>query len=342
MCDDWNDLIEFVVQKFLRNFNTRQDTSVSHESSESPSQSATDDSTHHCTMESDQNFDVAENIADAPPAPPSPAPADAPDTLDTNTPTYETTLLTVESLKGQLIDSGFENQLSWIQGSLLEMCSARLGTFIGREYQHPIASLSLEMNVACPIVPWTETEASGLKSEQFIYLLHRIGLLPANNSGLFPRIPCEWDCNALYTVALFFGPVDENTVDFDLNRVKEVNLPIPHLPDDLPMGLNVNWRPSYLGPGPSKYFSAMPHHWLHWVEQSGGLLRSAEGTSHIPSSHSVCNFSLKPMDSVSTTSSLEVHKTDSSDNEEMEEGPFRDVSAEGNVSLISSDMSSDE
>ena|ERR1712035_210005 len=60
-------------------------------------------------MESDQNFDVAENIADAPPAPPSPAPADAPDTLDTNTPTYETTLLTVESLKGQLIDSGTLN-----------------------------------------------------------------------------------------------------------------------------------------------------------------------------------------------------------------------------------------
>jgi len=280
MCDDWNDLIEFVVQKFLRNFNVRQDTSVSNECSESPPQSITEDS-HQGAMESDHNFEVTENITDVPPPLPSPISvdaadasdvadaadvadvadvadavdaadtadvtdetdvadvadvADAADPTDFTFPTYETTLLTIESLKSQLLDSGFQNQLCWIQGSLLEMCSARLGIFKGREYQHPIASLSLEMNVACPIVPWTETEASGLKSEQFIYLLHRIGLLPANNCGLFPRIPSEWDCNALYTVALFFGPVDESLVDFDLAHVKQVNLPIPHLPDDLPMG----------------------------------------------------------------------------------------------------------
>jgi len=351
MCDDWNDLIEFVVQKFLRNFNLRNETSRSgSKCSASPSQSIAVDSPQSA-METDQNSDATENIADPPPPPPSPPSSpslaladatDAGDVGDPTFPTYESSLLTVESLKGQLMDSGFEKQLCWIQRSLLEMCSARLGTFQGREYQYPIATLCLKMNVACPIVPWTDTEALGLKSEQFIYLLHRIGLLPANNGGLFPRIPCEWDCNALYTVACFFGPVDETLVDFDLTRVKEVNLPIPQISDDQPLGLNVNWRPSYLGPGPSKYSSAMPHHWLHWVEQSGGLLRSAEGTSQIPSSHSVCNFSLKPMDSVSTTSSLEVHKTDSSDNEEMEEELFNHVSAGGTVSLISSDMSSDE
>lgn len=38
--------------------------------------------------------------------------------------------------------------------------------------------------------------------------------------------------------------------------------------------------PPYLGPGPSTSLSAVPHHWLDWVEQSGSLLRSAEITSH--------------------------------------------------------------
>ena len=81
MCDDWNDLIEFVVQKFLRNFNVRQDTSVSNECSESPPQSITEDS-HQGAMESDHNFEVTENITDVPPPLPSPISVDAADASD--------------------------------------------------------------------------------------------------------------------------------------------------------------------------------------------------------------------------------------------------------------------
>lgn len=86
------------------------------------------------------------------------------------------------------------------------------------------------------MVPWTEVEAAALRSELFLFLLHRMGLLPpAPHSALYPRIPREWSADALYSVALFFGPVDQQKVDFDLTRVNKVELPIPNASVDMPM-----------------------------------------------------------------------------------------------------------
>ncbi len=79
------------------------------------------------------------------------------------------------------------------------------------------------MNESYPIVPWTEVEASALRSELFLIFLHRIGLLPPAPT-LYPRVPHEWSANALYSVALVLGPVDQQKVDLDLARVSEVDL----------------------------------------------------------------------------------------------------------------------
>lgn len=79
-------------------------------------------------------------------------------------------------------------------------------------------------------------EAAALRSEVFIFLLHRMGLLPATpHTGLYPRIPRDWDADALYSAALLFGPVLQQQVDFDLTRVHQVQLPLPNSPNDLPM-----------------------------------------------------------------------------------------------------------
>lgn len=81
------------------------------------------------------------------------------------------------------------------------------------------------MNAPCSIVPWTEEEAAALNSELFLFLLHQMSLLPrADDGALFPRIPNEWSVDTLYSVALFFGPVYQQKVDFDLTRVKKVDL----------------------------------------------------------------------------------------------------------------------
>jgi hypothetical protein len=77
------------------------------------------------------------------------------------------------------------------------------------------------------VVPWTESEASALRSGLFRILLQRIGLiLPTNNFVLYPRIPQKWSANELYNVVLIFGPVDRKQVDFDLTRVNKVKIPI--------------------------------------------------------------------------------------------------------------------
>ena len=123
--------------------------------------------------------------------------------------------------------TGLQKQLYWIQSSLLTLCSARLGTYAGQEFRQPIACLSIKMNTACPIVPWTEMEANGLRSEAFLFLLHRLGLLLPGGSpvGLYPRIPFHWDTDTLYSVALLLGPVDQERVDFDLALVRKVQAP---------------------------------------------------------------------------------------------------------------------
>ena len=135
--------------------------------------------------------------------------------------------------------TGLQKQLNWIQSSLLTLCSARLGTYAGQEFRQPIACLSIKMKAACPIVPWTEIEANGLRSEAFLFLLHRLGLLLPGGSpvGLYPRIPCDWDSDTLYSVALMMGPVDQERVDFDLALVRKVQPPFTFAfhPSEVPM-----------------------------------------------------------------------------------------------------------
>lgn len=233
MCDDWDDLIEYVVQKFLRNFQTGGCYDAG---SPQRSVSGSPDQEGSPSAESEQQLLEPEQTA-------------GDDDIF-----YEVPKSDIESLRGQLMDSGscfsiidmhscsnvsfckgFQKQMDWVQSSLLISCSARLGTYIGQEFRNPIASLSLKMNVSCPIVPWTEIEASALRSDLFLILLHRLGLLPpAPQTGLYPRIPREWSSDTLYSVALFFGPVEQQKVDFDLALVSKVELPIPNSIADMP------------------------------------------------------------------------------------------------------------
>lgn len=86
------------------------------------------------------------------------------------------------------------------------------------------------MNVSCPIVPWTSSEALAFRSEQFLLLLDRIGLL--SHDGLYPRIPKDWSADTVYSVASFLGSVDQQLFDADKCGVKQINLPfLPLSPD---------------------------------------------------------------------------------------------------------------
>lgn len=126
------------------------------------------------------------------------------------------------------LSTGFQQQLCWIQKSLLVACSARLGTYVNEEFRNPVACLSLKMRLPCPIIPWTEVQASALNSNLFRLLLHRMGLLTSVAQTVpFPRIPFAWSAETLYRAALFLGPVDSQNIDFDLQCLTKVELQVP-------------------------------------------------------------------------------------------------------------------
>jgi timeless protein len=91
------------------------------------------------------------------------------------------------------------------------------------------------MNCSCPIVPWTEEEASSLRSELFLFLLDRLSLLPSTPIALYPCIPCEWSPNTIYSVALLLGPIDQQRVDFDVTLLSKIEQPISSLHANIPL-----------------------------------------------------------------------------------------------------------
>ena len=101
------------------------------------------------------------------------------------------------------------------------------------KFQNPVVCLSLKMKKPCRIIPWTEVEASALLSKPFKMLLYRIGLLQFDDQQAFPRIPLEWSVDTTYSVALFFGPVEQQQVNFSLNRVTKVELPFSNISDGI-------------------------------------------------------------------------------------------------------------
>lgn len=85
------------------------------------------------------------------------------------------------------------------------------------------------MNCPCPIVPWTEEEASALRSERFLCLLDLLSLLPSTPLALYPRIPREWSASTIYSIALLIGPIDQQKIDFDTTRLSKIESPISNL-----------------------------------------------------------------------------------------------------------------
>ncbi len=86
MCDDWDDLIEYVVQKFLRNFQSSGCYEVG-----SPQRSLSGSQEGTRSMESD-------------PLPPFDAPTEQ--VAGDDDPFFEVPPTDIESLKGRLMDSG--------------------------------------------------------------------------------------------------------------------------------------------------------------------------------------------------------------------------------------------
>ncbi|XP_057369817.1 protein timeless-like isoform X2 [Daphnia carinata] len=208
LCENWQDLIEYVVRKFMRDHQTK--TGCFYEGS--PPRTP------------DQDKQI-------------PFDAQRESTACKSPSFIEAELAELQILKTQLVASGYQQKLRWIQKSLLVACSARLGTYVNEEFRNLVACLSLQMRLPCPIIPWTVDEASALNSSLFRLLLLRMGLQTSvTQTARFPRIPFAWSAESLFRAALVLGPVDSQDIDFDLQRITKVEPPVPpchaNSPDD--------------------------------------------------------------------------------------------------------------
>ena len=66
------------------------------------------------------------------------------------------------------------------------------------------------------MVAWNKNQESGLQTETFMLLLHKLGFHLANDVGkCFPRIPHFWSADHLFQLALKLGPVQKEDLKVD-------------------------------------------------------------------------------------------------------------------------------
>ena len=64
------------------------------------------------------------------------------------------------------------------------------------------------INKSIPIVAWNKQQESGLQTETFLMLLHKLGFhLAADVGRLFPQIPHFWSADHIVQVINKLGPI---------------------------------------------------------------------------------------------------------------------------------------
>ena len=71
------------------------------------------------------------------------------------------------------------------------------------------------------MVAWNKAQESGLQTETFMLLLHKLGFhLAADVGKCFPRIPHFWSADHLYQLALKVGPIKKEDLKMDLSTLE--------------------------------------------------------------------------------------------------------------------------
>ncbi|KAK2719604.1 protein timeless-like isoform X2 [Artemia franciscana] len=210
---------------------------------------------------------------------------------------------TVADILVRLKDAGMHKEICWLQSCLLTNCAMKLQKIDDeRLYTEPIAFVANETRSSMPIVPFTEEQEAALRCLPFLRLVRCLGLdPPLIPVRIFPRIPHSWDADTSYSVALQLGNVKEDAdLKFDLSRVQKVALPPSSVAEIVPPS-KIYGCPT----GDTANLSCVPDLWINWLDQSssGSQMRSKSPSGQ------------DQQDTTSNTSSLQVHKTDTSDSD---------------------------
>jgi timeless protein len=134
----------------------------------------------------------------------------------------------IETLKELLKTQGKECLLTWLQQTLLDACCVKINgkNMIKQDGKslEPVLYHFNDINQSIPMVAWNKNQESGLQTETFMLLLHKLGFHLANDVGkCFPRIPHFWSADHLFQLALKMGPVQKEDLNVD-SSLLEISL----------------------------------------------------------------------------------------------------------------------
>ncbi|KAK9509951.1 hypothetical protein O3M35_004833 [Rhynocoris fuscipes] len=130
----------------------------------------------------------------------------------------------VEILKEHLIKDGKVCFLTWVQKVLLDACNAKLHLKKNRTecVTEPITYYCALLQESTPIVAWNFEQCNIMQSQVFLLLLHKLGLhLPVDAGKVFARIPQSWTADTLYNLASKLGPLQQDWMKFSLKEISE-------------------------------------------------------------------------------------------------------------------------
>uniref|UniRef100_T1GLZ6 Timeless N-terminal domain-containing protein n=1 Tax=Megaselia scalaris TaxID=36166 RepID=T1GLZ6_MEGSC len=240
--DDWSDLIEYVINKFM-NTQQKESLSIAPELNDIASEAIATNA--GSWGQEDMNnlywYYVQSKKAD--------------DVVDA---TYQRNLLQnpsvadsgidlkdsqeckpsddIQILKELIIKENKRNILQWLQHVLLECIYAKLmikeredpftpppSASILRPKRgfiiEPVAYHCISKNKSIPIVPWNSDHSAMMQYHPFVLLLHKLGFhLPADSGSVYPRVPEFWTADLMYNIALKLGSMDKGTLKFEISN----------------------------------------------------------------------------------------------------------------------------
>ncbi|XP_014260027.1 protein timeless isoform X2 [Cimex lectularius] len=130
----------------------------------------------------------------------------------------------IELLKDHLKRENKFSFVIWVQKVLLEACHAKLSMMNkSRHIVEPVPYYCTLLQEPIPVVAWSCEQCSIMQSQAFLLLLHKLGLhLPADAGKVFARIPQSWSPDTLYSIACKLGPLQPDWVKFNVADLIEI------------------------------------------------------------------------------------------------------------------------
>ncbi|KAK5646785.1 hypothetical protein RI129_005249 [Pyrocoelia pectoralis] len=227
ICDDWSDLIEFVIRNSVSVFKNNGASLVRCPENVTSGLASQITEKTECPQNGEYEK-CAESVTD-----PETIKNTSAFVFDVNS--FNTDFIVfnddVNILKDHFIKHNKQKYLLWLQKLVLKACFAKLIITdpnlkdCKTQSLQPVTHYNTLLNLPVSLVPWTSEQSNIIKYQPFLLLLHQFGfILPGDIGKVFIRIPNFWTSDYLFTIAKQLGPIDPEICKFDLNLVSSTGM----------------------------------------------------------------------------------------------------------------------